>query len=312
MKFARVAKFSDATRRMSLMRDKSTRGARRNGSFNRILDVPNGTLSGFCDVDRSQDPYSFVRYLDKANSNDQARFTKQQILTNVLHPQKGDHILDVGCGVGHDAQALAGWVGSTGRVIGVDRSTTMIDEAVRRTSSLTLPLEFEIADAYELPFRHKMFDACLVASTFIHLESPKKALAQIRRVLKPGGRLVALEPDWDMLVITMGETEISDAIVRIIRNSVHNSGIGHRLPVLFRQAGFKSITVGAGALMAADYANANNAWRIEESLRHLSHEGAAGRTHAQRLLRRLRAACRKGLFFGASTGFAVSGRKGKN
>ncbi len=185
----------------------------------------------------------------------------------------------------------------------------MIEEALRRTKSLRLPLEFRIANAYHLGFRDKMFDAGLVISTFVHLEDPEKALFEMIRVLKPGGRLVALEPDWETLVMSADTAETSEAIVNAIRQSVCNSGIGHRLPGLFRQAGLKGITIEAGILMVTNYATANDAWRIEASLEQAIRAGACSQHHAYVFLQRLQAASIHRRFFGASTGFAVSGLK---
>src|SRR5215475_14386226 len=93
-------------------------------------EFANGT--GFGEVDATDDPASCVGYLDAARATTWARDYKQRAFV-LLDVRSGDRILDVGCGAGDDARALARAVGPTGRVIGVDNSATMVAEATRRS-----------------------------------------------------------------------------------------------------------------------------------------------------------------------------------
>ena len=217
--------------------------------------------SGFSDVDRSSDALSLVRYLDKANSNEVVRFSKWQLIHRILCPQKGDSILDVGCGPGHDIHILATLVGKNGRIVGVDKSEIVIREAIKRCHGLTIPVGFQVGDIHQLDFPDDSFDRCLVASTLMYVDTPLKAIREIVRVLKPGGRLAVLEGDRDTLVMSIGNTVVTDRVIGLIRQSLRNSGIGHELPILFRQAGLKQIDVEAVALAISDYRLASDAWR---------------------------------------------------
>jgi ubiquinone/menaquinone biosynthesis C-methylase UbiE len=265
-------------------------------------------FSGFSDVDHSGDPNSFIKYLDTSNVDEEVRHIKLQFI-KLLDPQKGWHVLDIGCGLGHDTHVLAKMVGRTGRVVGLDKSTALIREARRRLHDVTLPLEFRAGDAHHLDFPDNTFHGCLVSRTFMHLEHPRKALAEIGRVLKPGGRLAALEPDWDTLVMTTGKTAITRKIVEILRQSMRQSGIAHKLPMLFQQAGFRVIAVQARTFMVRDYDIANEAWRIQANVENARKAGLLSSVEARNLLSHLRWSSQNGLFFGAATGFAVIGQK---
>ena len=103
-----------------------------------------------------------------------------------LDARDGERILDIGCGTGRLTAEIASRVPGT-RVVGVDRSRTMLAEARRRASGLTLGQ----ADATRLPLRDRTFDAVFSTATFHWVHDHATLFAEISRVLVPGGRLVA-------------------------------------------------------------------------------------------------------------------------
>jgi ubiquinone/menaquinone biosynthesis C-methylase UbiE len=107
-------------------------------------------------------------------------------------------VLDVGCGPGNTACLIAEQYGS--RVLGIDISEVMIakaEERVRRQGLLDR-VEFRVADAFELPFEDDWFDAVIVESVLTPLPGDKKqALAEMVRVVRPGGRIGVNESTVD-------------------------------------------------------------------------------------------------------------------
>lgn len=101
-------------------------------------------------------------------------------------PRSGERVLDVACGTGTSSYALAR-AGAT--VVALDFSLGMIEEGRRRHPSI----EFIEGDAEKLPFGDDEFDAVTVSFGLRNVEHPKVALAEMYRVLKPGGRLVVCE-----------------------------------------------------------------------------------------------------------------------
>jgi demethylmenaquinone methyltransferase / 2-methoxy-6-polyprenyl-1,4-benzoquinol methylase len=104
-------------------------------------------------------------------------------------PPVGGAALDIACGSGQLTRELRKHVGSGGRVVGLDFSDRML--AVARASHPAI--EWVQGDATSLPFEDASFDAATIAFGLRNLAHPEKGLAEMRRVLRPGGRMVVLE-----------------------------------------------------------------------------------------------------------------------
>lgn len=109
---------------------------------------------------------------------------RRQVL-QALALAAGEHVLDIGSGPGLLANAMAGSVGSEGRVSGIDLSQAMVAMAARRC--LEQPwAEFRTADAAQLPYPDESFDAAVSTQVYEFLSDVPAALAELHRVLRPG------------------------------------------------------------------------------------------------------------------------------
>jgi ubiquinone/menaquinone biosynthesis C-methylase UbiE len=106
--------------------------------------------------------------------------------------QPGAHVLDVGCGTGTLAIEVQSRVGKEGRVFGIDPGTRQITRARSKAARRNLPIDFQIGVIEQLAFPDHMFDVALSTLMMHHLPASLKrqGLAEIVRVLKPGGRLI--------------------------------------------------------------------------------------------------------------------------
>jgi demethylmenaquinone methyltransferase/2-methoxy-6-polyprenyl-1,4-benzoquinol methylase len=105
----------------------------------------------------------------------------------------GDTALDVCCGTGDLALELARAVGPAGSVVGCDFSEQMLDLARAKADTAAAPVRFEWADALQLPYEDRSFDAATVGFGVRNLADLDRGLAEMARVLRPGGRMVILE-----------------------------------------------------------------------------------------------------------------------
>ena len=105
--------------------------------------------------------------------------------------QKGEAILDIGCGAGADTLIAAGMVGPEGKVVGIDMIPEMLKcakENLQRTDFKNIT--FMEASAEKLPFPNEDFDVVISNGVFNLIPGKVKALSEVYRVLKPGGRMM--------------------------------------------------------------------------------------------------------------------------
>ncbi|MGP0592634.1 methyltransferase domain-containing protein [Nitrospira sp. T9] len=265
-------------------------------------------LSEFSSVDGADDPQSLIWFLDQTTGNPQY-WANQQALIQMFSPKKGARLLDVGCGIGHDAFALGETVGEKGQGIWIDASRHQLNEARKRAKELPINVESGLGDAQQLEFPDRTFDGCWASRVLMHLPNPRKAAREMFRVLKSRGTILSLEADWDTLVITTGSARRSTMLRRLLQNGIRHPGMGHALPVIFKEAGFEGIAVGAGTYVFSDLALANLAWRIGPTVALAVKAGKLSGRKAETLMQELAKDNTAGKFFGAATGFYIMGTR---
>jgi len=117
-------------------------------------------------------------------------------LATLLRP--GQSVLDIGCGPGAITRGIAEAVGPTGRVVGADLNSHLVDEA-RRTHSGVPNLNFEQCDVYNLRWQDE-FDIVTAARVLQWLVRPLDALRMMTRAVKPDGKVVALDYNHEKAV----------------------------------------------------------------------------------------------------------------
>lgn len=105
--------------------------------------------------------------------------------------QPGQRVIDVACGTGVIARLAADVVGAAGSVTGVDVADDMIDVATRSSSGA---IDWHVADAADLPMPDRSFDVALCQMGLMFMPDRVGAAAEMRRVLRPGGRAIVTTP----------------------------------------------------------------------------------------------------------------------
>lgn len=177
--------------------------------------------------------------------NDQARS-----LDNLLHHdsiwEKDSLILEAGCGVGAQTQIIA-TQNPNSQFISIDISKESVNETNKVIEKLNLKnVKTQQADIFRLPFEDKLFDHVFVCFVLEHLSDPLKALAELRRVLKPGGTIMVIEGDHGSTYFHPHSEAAMCAIqcqVKMQQQNGGNANIGRQLYPLLNIAKFDQISV---------------------------------------------------------------------
>jgi ubiquinone/menaquinone biosynthesis C-methylase UbiE len=119
-------------------------------------------------------------------------------VTDALALPAGGRSIDVGCGTGDDVASSAGSADGA-FAVGIDNDRSVLVEATRRWTHTRAA--FTVADAHHLPIVSGCMHGCRSERTLQHVGDPAAVVAELARVLRPGGRLALTEPDWETCVV---------------------------------------------------------------------------------------------------------------
>jgi ubiquinone/menaquinone biosynthesis C-methylase UbiE len=259
----------------------------------------------FATVDAAPNPQRFVRYLESARGNAGIQALKRQSYA-LLEAAPGKRLLDVGCGVGDDVRALAQIVGATGSAVGLDNSQTMIEAARKRSAGLDLPGSFQQGDSHALPFDDGAFDGCRAERVLIHSDDPTRALAEMARVVRPGGKVVVIEPDLETVILHLSDHTLARTWTAWQCASVRNGRVGRQLPELFHHCGLTDIQL----LPTVHYATQLDSLEsMQRLVRRAEQQHALTAEEASALLQELQERSAQGTYFEFGVFFTLAGRK---
>jgi SAM-dependent methyltransferase len=142
----------------------------------------------------------------------------------------GQRLLDVGCGLGEAALGLAPDLGDDGEVVGVDVSERMLRVARAHSGSARCRVRFSVGDARSLDEPDDSFDVARSERTLQWLADPAVAVAEMVRVVRPGGRVSLIDTDWSTFTIEVGDDTIAAMVRDGMRTESHRaSNVGRRL-----------------------------------------------------------------------------------
>lgn len=236
----------------------------------------------FSDVDASGQADAHAAYLERvaANVADQ----RQRWLEG-LGLELGMVVLDAGSGMGELTRLLAGRVGPDGRADGVDLSAELVDRASAAAADID-NVAYRVGDITSLPFEDRTFDAAYSERVFIHLADPAAAMRELWRVLRPGGRLVIVDPDHLRTATDADDVELADLLVSRLGREFANPGSGRHLRSHAVRAGFTDVRVDGEVRVLTDRDEQRRiALRpVEDRLAALVEEGVVSRARADAFL----------------------------
>jgi SAM-dependent methyltransferase len=203
---------------------------------------------------------TMLQFDDEASRRAEAAYTTSDVVEQrratraALALRQGENVLDIGSGPGLLACEMAGEVGAAGSVDGVDPSESMLALARGRTPpDGAAEIRFVAGDACMLPFGGETFDAAVATQVYEYVEDMPAALGEAFRVLRPGGRLLVLDTDWDSIVWHSRDAARMRRVLAVWDEHLVDPHLPRRLTGLLSAAGFSVVRRGAIPLLNAGY-----------------------------------------------------------
>ena len=162
---------------------------------------------------------------------------RKQII-EFLKPNPGERVLDVGSGPGFLALEIGEVVGPSGQVFGIDISETLLNVAKARSAQQPW-VEFRYGDAARLPFPDNYFDIVISTQVLEYVTNVNAVLIEIYRVLRPGGRVVLVDTDWDSIVWNTTNNQRMNRILSVWDEHTTDPHLPRTLTLKLLQAGFQ-------------------------------------------------------------------------
>ncbi len=171
--------------------------------------------------------------LDSQNWRNNYLRDAQSKLISLLDVQKDIHFLDVGCGTGWAVGEVAKLTGFQGLFYGVDLSSKMVEKAQSNFRGKD-NFHFLQANSESIPLEDDFFDTVICTNSFHHYLHPDKALSEMYRLLKRGGKLYVLDPTADTWMI-----KLVDKIIKLAEPEHVKIYSTKEFQRLFQEAGLK-------------------------------------------------------------------------
>ena len=176
----------------------------------------------------------------------------RQVARDALAPVPGQRLLDAGCGAGEVARDLAARVAPGGSVVALDYARTNVEAAAQRHDGSAV--EYVVGNVTALDFPDATFDGVRSERVLQHVDDPDRAIAELARVTKPGGRVCLIDTDWDSVGADGVPRELfvrlrDHAFSRVM---VHHRDMGRTLRRRMLHAGLAEIRAQPVALYFGD------------------------------------------------------------
>ncbi|HEX3044023.1 MAG TPA: class I SAM-dependent methyltransferase [Bacillota bacterium] len=161
----------------------------------------------------------------------------REMTVNLAQVKPGDQVLEVGCGTGTLTLAAKRQAGPAGKVFGIDIIPGMIDLSRRKATQAGLDVTFQLGSIEDIPFSANQFDVVICSFMIFHMSEMvrNKGIAEIYRVLKPQGKLMALD-------LALPTNPVSRTIAKTLLGFMLNHDLKELIP-LMEASGFSGIEI---------------------------------------------------------------------
>ena len=161
---------------------------------------------------------------------------------DIFAVRPGELVLDIGTGTAANAMALVQHLGGNCRVSGVDTSQPMLAIGNKNLETFHFPgrISLQVTDGHDLPFADNYFDSCMIIQVLEYSKEPVRMLQEAKRVLRPGGKLLVVDTDWDSLVWNSKDRDLTRRIVLEWSDHEADGWQGRKIQEYLRRSGFQN------------------------------------------------------------------------
>ena len=230
-------------------------------------------------------------------------------LLSALDLQPGERVLEAGCGSGALARMAAGSQERGIHLVGLDISPDFLAFA-RRIDSQDSQVLYVAGDVQSLPLTSGSFDAAIAARLLLHVDDPLPVVCELARAIRPGGRIVLMDWDFETLAVDHPDRELTRRLLHW-RNDHHggNNWSGRQLLRLAIQAGLQKPKVIPVTSVARDE-HTNLTHSLLRAAEMAQQGGAISRDEHDRWVGLVQERLEKGTFFASMAYFIIIATRG--
>lgn len=226
-----------------------------------------------------------------------------------LTTSPGERILDVGCGPGFYCAELAQDVGPEGKVVGLDSSPQMLALAARRCERHA-NVELRQAHASSLTVPDESFDGVVCVQVLEYVADLSAALAELYRVVRPGGRVVVWDIDWATVSWHSADPARMQRVLRVWDEHLAHPSLPRVLAPALRSAGFEQVEMEAHSFATAVFdPESYGVAAVPIVERFVAGRDGVGTDEAQAWAAEQRALGERGQFYFACLQFSFKGKR---
>jgi SAM-dependent methyltransferase len=197
-------------------------------------------------------------------------------------------------------------LGPGGAITGIDKSADFIAEARRRSAADRIHIDFEVGDADALPYGDAQFDNVRAERLLIYLSDPQRAVAEMKRVVRPGGSLAFIEPDFGTTTLNLPDrAAVRRAMAHEADTAVEQSWLPGRLAGMLTDLGLHDVAVTTRVVIFPQDLGAEY---FSDVGRHAEKDGALSRDELDAWLADVASLRRQGRLFGTVGYFLFTAR----
>jgi ubiquinone/menaquinone biosynthesis C-methylase UbiE len=255
-----------------------------------------------------EDAIRMATFLEERSRTPDLQAVNQKLCDTVA-ARPGERLLEVGSGSGILCRMLAARLQPDGQMVGVDISPEMTMEAQKYAlaEGIDSGITFENCTAEFLPYPEASFDGAIAARLLMHAADPDTVICEMKRVVKPGGRVVVMDWDFDTLTVDHPDRELTRRLLHW-RSDHHggNNWSGRQLWRRMRTAGFQNLSVHPWVSVAHGEEDGltQSLWRAAQVA---CEGGAISLVEQENWMQELKEGIRSGTFFAGIVYFIVKG-----